>query len=216
MSLEPSCPIVPPANRASRDYGLILGEATETELGAGELSDVVCKHLNFNNDVFNATGLLINAQNMEVGTFYTLRFDNDAQGCAHPDNPCGDECCHRNHIFHRAGRASIFSLTTTRAWDYAIHAWDTVNVHGWDSEDPLLYTGRAVEFCCPVSINGLLHRGEYRPRALLWAAGPSLTVSDAVLSEARRRRQGTPGLCWVNAAFSWRDGSPLVRPCGGQ
>ena len=207
---------MPPANRASRDYGLILGEATETELGAGELSDVVCKHLNFNNDVFNATGLLINAQNMEVGTFYTLRFDNDAQGCAHPDNPCGDECCHRNHIFHRAGRASIFSLTTTRAWDYAIHAWDTVNVHGWDSEDPLLYTGRAVEFCCPVSINGLLHRGEYRPRALLWAAGPSLTVSDAVLSEARRRRQGTPGLCWVNAAFSWRDGSPLVRPCGGQ
>ena len=169
--------------RGYREYGMILGEATEVELGAGELSNVVCRHLTFNNDVWNATGMLINAQNLEVGHFASVRFDNDASGCAVPGNPSqGGECLHRNHIFHRAGRVSIYSLTTTRAQSYAIHAWDTINVHGWASEDPLLYTARAVPFCCPTVISGLLHRGEFAPMAIMWAATPSLTVSDAVLS----------------------------------
>jgi hypothetical protein len=39
-----------------------------------------------------------------------------------------------------------------------------------------------VPFCCPTVISGLLHRGEFAPRAIMWAATPSLTVSDAVLS----------------------------------
>ena len=161
---------------------MVLGEATETELGAGELSNVVCQHLTFNNNVWNATGMLINAHNLEVGHFASVRFDNDASGCAAPGNPSQGECLHRNHIYHRAGRVSIYSLTTTRAQSYAIHAWDTINIHGWDSEDPLLYTARAVPFCCPTVISGLLHRGEFAPKAIMWAATPSLTVSDAVLS----------------------------------
>ena len=89
---------------------------------------------------------------------------------------------HRNHIYHKAGRVSIYSLTTTRAQSYAIYAWDTINVHGWDSEDPLLYIARAVPFCCPTVISGLLHRGEFAPKAIMWAAAPSLSVTDATLS----------------------------------
>ena len=126
--------------------------------------------------------MLINAQNLEVGHFASVRFDNDASGCTAPGNPSQAECLHRNHIFHRAGRVTIYSLTTTRAQSYAIHAWDTINVHGWDSEDPLLYNGRAVPFCCPTVISGLLHRGEFAAKAIMWAATPSLTVQDAVLS----------------------------------
>ena len=168
--------------RGYTEYGMVLGEASETELGAGELSNAVCTHLTFNNNVWNATGMLINAQNLKVGHFASVRFDNDASGCAAPGNPSQGECLHRNHIFHKAGRVTFYSLTTTRAQSYAIYAWDTINVHGWDSEDPLLYNARAVPFCCPTVISGLLHRGNFAPNAIMWAATPSLTVSDAILS----------------------------------
>ena len=67
-------------------------------------------------------------------------------------------------------------------FEWLVEIFGGKTTHGWDSEDPLLYTGRAVPFCCPASITGLLHRGEYRPHALLWAAEPSLTVSDALMS----------------------------------
>ena len=126
-------------------YGLVLGEDSETELGDGELSDGLFQHLRFSNTVLGSTGILINAQNMEIGSFYTLRFDGGIQ--------------HKHHIFNRAGIAKIYSLVSTRAYDYAIVAWDTVSVFGWRSEDPLLFTSAAVGFSSPVVISELLQRG---------------------------------------------------------
>lgn len=126
-------------------YGLILGEDNETELGDGELSDGVFQHLRFSNTVLGSTGILINAQNMEIGSFYTLRFDGGVE--------------HKHHIFNRAGIAKIYSLVSTRAYDYAIVAWDTVSVFGWRSEDRLLFTSAAVGFSSPVVISELLQRG---------------------------------------------------------
>ena len=47
--------------RGYTEYGMVLGEATETELGAGELSNVVCQHLTFNNNMY------VNVE-IEIGT----------------------------------------------------------------------------------------------------------------------------------------------------
>ena len=126
-------------------YGMILGEDSETELGDGELSDAVFNHLRFDNTVYGTTGILINAENMEIGSFYTLRFDGAVK--------------HKHHIFHRSGMVEIYGLVSTRAFDYAIYAQDTISVHGWRSEDPLLYYTAASGFGSPVSLTEVLQRG---------------------------------------------------------
>lgn len=65
--------------RGYRDYAMILGADDEKGLNWGQLSDVVCKHLRFWGDVEGSSGILINAQNMETCSFYTLRFDPDVK-----------------------------------------------------------------------------------------------------------------------------------------
>jgi hypothetical protein len=52
--------------RGYRSYALILGTNDEQNLGAGELSDVVCNFLVFSGNVVGSSGILINAQNMEM------------------------------------------------------------------------------------------------------------------------------------------------------
>ena len=126
-------------------YGMILGEDSETELGDGELSDAVFSHLRFDNTVLGTTGILINAENMEIGSFYTLRFDGTIK--------------HKHHIFHRSGMVEIYGMVSTRAFDYAIYAQDTISVHGWRSEDPLLYYTAASGFGSPVTLSEVLQRG---------------------------------------------------------
>ena len=155
--------------RGYRDYAMILGEDDEKQLADGQLSDVVCRHLRFWGNVEGSSGILINAQNMEIGSFYTLRFD--------------PQVLHRHHIFNRAGIVQIYGLVSTRAADYAIMAWDTVSVHGWRSEDPLLYQAIPVGFSSPVVLSGILQRGNSGDNVIVWREQGSVpfAIHDAVL-----------------------------------
>jgi hypothetical protein len=75
-----------------RSFALILGTNDKEHLAAGELSDVVCNFLVFRGNVIGSSGILINAQNMEIGSLYTVRFDPSCPECTCQDFVDGGTC----------------------------------------------------------------------------------------------------------------------------
>ena len=80
---------------------------------------MVCNFLVFSGNVVGSSGILINAQNMEIGSFYSIRFDPSCTGCTCQDFVDGGTCppgcldgycdsVHRHHIYHKAGRLEIY------------------------------------------------------------------------------------------------------------
>ena len=175
-----------------RSYALILGTNDERNLAAGELSDVVCNFLVFSGSVVGSSGILINAQNMEIGSFYSIRFDPTCTIGNGKPCPCqtyvdGGTCpagclnntcdsVHRHHIWHKAGRVEIYGMVSTRSdpRNYAIEAFDMIGIHGWNSEDRKLLHANFIPFGGPSVVTGVHQRG--------WLAQP--TVRHATLIRA--------------------------------
>ena len=147
---------------------------------------MVCNFLVFSGNVVGSSGILINAQNMEIGSFYSIRFDpvctiGNGEVCPCQTYVDGGTCpvgclnntcdsVHRHHIWHKAGRVEIYGMVSTRSdpRNFAIEAWDMIGVHGWNSEDRRLVHANFIPFAGPSVVTGVHQRG--------WLSQPTETV----------------------------------------
>jgi len=129
-----------------RDWALILGVDDETNLHTGQFGDFTAINIRFGGGVENSGGILVNAQNLELGGFYTLRFDPSQH--------------HKRHIHNRAGAFNIYNMVSTRGPtnDYAIKTYDVINIYGWRSEDPALLEFAPVGLNQPMILEGIQQR----------------------------------------------------------
>ena len=109
-------------------YALILGENNSTTLKNGQMDNVVATDLQWHGGKAGAgaTGVLINAQNLET-------LQANAWFMA-PD--VGRE--HYNHIKIVSGNVELIGFLTPRATNYCIDTNDNIQVYNWRAEDRYL------------------------------------------------------------------------------
>lgn len=141
--------------RGYRKRGLVLGPNTsETTPVASNMTMGVVNMPNlwFQGGVLNAIGILINAQNAEWSRFPGLYMD-----------PGGDTIAHKHHIFALRGGLALEDCITTRAVDYAIIAYESARIAGWNSEDRYLLKTTVNDPGGSVHLSRLLQRDHPGP-----------------------------------------------------